>query len=68
MNQSHREDLLFASDIIDGSLYSQLQESRGTRNQLAHTYGQPMTWNGGLKKKAEAAIEGFDDLHSLCVC
>ena len=29
MSQSHREDLLFASDIIDGSLYSQLQESRG---------------------------------------
>jgi hypothetical protein len=67
MSQSHREDLLFASEVIDGSLYSKLQQTRGARNELAHTYGQPIAWNNDLRQKAETAIKGFDDLHDLCV-
>ena len=67
MSQSHREDLLFKSDVINGSLYSKLQKTRGARNDLAHTYGQPLAWVGDLKQKAEKAIEGFDDLHEHCV-
>ena len=67
MNQLHREDLLFGADVIDGSLYSKLQQVRGARNELAHTYGQPLTWDGDLKQKAEKAIDGFDDLHNHCV-
>ncbi len=67
MSQSHREDLLYSADVISGSLYSKLQQTRGARNELAHTYGQPLSWDGDLKQKAEETIEGFDDLHSYCV-
>ncbi|WP_148661803.1 hypothetical protein [Halodesulfurarchaeum formicicum] len=67
MNQSHREDLLFASEVINGSLYTKLQQTRGARNELAHNYGQPLKWNGDLKQKAKTAIEGFDELHARCV-
>jgi uncharacterized protein YutE (UPF0331/DUF86 family) len=67
MSQSHRENLLLASNVIDGSLNSKLQKTRGARNDLAHTYAQPMDWDSDLKQTAETAIEGFNDLHNLCV-
>lgn len=67
MNQKHREDLLYRADVISGSLLSNLQEVRGTRNTLAHQYGRPLDWSDNLESKAETAVNAFDELHAICV-
>lgn len=67
MGQIHREEILRRAEVISGSLFSDLQEVRGARNQLAHQYATPIDWHGELEATAEQAIEAFDELHEICL-
>jgi hypothetical protein len=64
-SQSRREDILYNAGIIDGKLYSKMQDFRGTRNEVAHNYAQPLRWKEELEEKAEKGPDIFEEIHDL---
>lgn len=66
VSQMHREKMLYSTGIIDGRFHADLQRVRGTRNRIAHTYGQPIVWNGDPKEEAIFGKETFDELYKIC--